>query len=205
MKKALSLIAFAVAAASPFRPTRSSRGAGGREELQVPVDLAREPDAAGQLQDVRRACRQTHRRAGEDRGASAAGSIVPPFEILDATAQEGDRRRPRASPITGSARTSGDAVLGDAGRPVGMDHFDFLGWMNEGGGMDLYWEFSATSEAERRRLADRRRESAGARLVQAADQERRRLQGAEVPANRHRGRDLPAHGKCRPSICRAAR
>jgi TRAP-type mannitol/chloroaromatic compound transport system substrate-binding protein len=22
-----------------------------------------------------------------------------------------------------------------------MDHFDFLGWLYEGGGMDLYWEF----------------------------------------------------------------
>jgi TRAP-type mannitol/chloroaromatic compound transport system substrate-binding protein len=22
-----------------------------------------------------------------------------------------------------------------------MDHFDFLGWLNEGGGMDMYWEF----------------------------------------------------------------
>src|SRR3977135_1128520 len=25
--------------------------------------------------------------------------------------------------------------------PFGMDHFDFLGWLYEGGGLDMYWEF----------------------------------------------------------------
>ena len=48
-------------------------------------------------------------------------------------------------------------------------------------------------------------EPAGARLVQAADQEPRRLQGHEVPPDRHRRRDLPAHGHDRRSTCRAAR
>ena len=46
---------------------------------------------------------------------------------------------------------------------------------------------------------------AGLRLVQAADQEPRGLQGHEVPADRDGGRGLAAGWACRRSTCRAAR
>jgi len=141
------------------------------EKRTSSVDLARRPDAAGQLQDVRRARRQAHRRAGEDRGARG-GQIVPPFEILDATHKR---------VIDGGhgvayywvARTRRRRCSRDAGRPVSaMDHSDFLGWMNEGGGMDLYW--SSTGDILKLNVvawpigARVRRRSAGS---QAADQE----------------------------------
>src|SRR5947208_1415303 len=84
-------------------------GTGGREELQIPIHLAGEPDAAGQLQDVRRACRQAHRRASEDRGAPRRfdrAAVRDPRRH----AQEGDRRRPRRRLLLGRQEQGGEIV-----------------------------------------------------------------------------------------------
>src|SRR5467141_429499 len=73
--------------------------------------------------------------------AAAAGQYVPPFEILDATHKKViDGGHGVAYYWVGKNKAATLFSATPAG-PFGMDHFDFLGWMNEGGGMDLYWEF----------------------------------------------------------------
>ena len=73
--------------------------------------------------------------------AMAAGQVVPAFEILDATHKKViDGGHGVAYYWVGKNKTATLFSATPAG-PFGMDHFDFLGWMNEGGGMDLYWEF----------------------------------------------------------------
>ena len=71
----------------------------------------------------------------------AAGQIVPAFEVLDATHKKViDGAHSIAYYWVGKNKT---AVLftGGPGGPFGMDMIDFLGWMYEGGGWDLYREF----------------------------------------------------------------
>src|SRR6185503_7440330 len=73
--------------------------------------------------------------------ALAAGQIVPAFEILDATHKKViDGGHGVAYYWVGKNKTATLFSATPAG-PFGMDHFDFLGWLYEGGGMDLYWEF----------------------------------------------------------------
>ena len=73
--------------------------------------------------------------------ALAAGQVVPPFEILDATHKKVlDGGHGVAYYWVGKNKTATLFSATPVG-PFGMDHFDFLGWLNEGGGMDLYWEF----------------------------------------------------------------
>jgi TRAP-type mannitol/chloroaromatic compound transport system substrate-binding protein len=73
--------------------------------------------------------------------AMAAGQIVPAFEILDATHKKViDGGHGVAYYWVGKNKTATLFSATPAG-PFGMDHFDFLGWLYEGGGMDLYWEF----------------------------------------------------------------
>jgi len=108
--------------------------------------LAREPDAAGQLQDVRRAFDKL--TGGQVKiEALAAGSIVPPFEILDATHKRVIDGGHGVAYYWVGKNKAATLFSGTPAGPFGMDHFDFLGWMNEGGGMDLYWEISATMPA----------------------------------------------------------
>jgi TRAP-type mannitol/chloroaromatic compound transport system substrate-binding protein len=73
--------------------------------------------------------------------ALAAGQIVPPFEILDATHKKViDGGHGVAYYWVGKNKAATLFAATPAG-PFGMDHMDFLGWMYEGGGMELYWEF----------------------------------------------------------------
>jgi len=73
--------------------------------------------------------------------ALAAGQIVPAFEILDATHKKViDGGHGVAYYWVGKNKTATLFSATPAG-PFGMDHFDFLGWMYEGGGMDMYREF----------------------------------------------------------------
>jgi len=71
----------------------------------------------------------------------AGGQVVPPFEVLDATHK---KVLDGAHAVTyywvgkNKAATLFSSV--PAG-PFGMDHMDFLGWMYEGGGLDMYWDF----------------------------------------------------------------
>jgi TRAP-type mannitol/chloroaromatic compound transport system substrate-binding protein len=71
---------------------------------------------------------------------NVGGQIVPPFEVLDATARkvlDGFHSIPYYWVNKNRA-----AVLfaGPPGGPFGMDHTDYLGWMWEGGGHDLWVE-----------------------------------------------------------------
>src|SRR5256714_13506040 len=73
--------------------------------------------------------------------ALPAGQIVPAFEILDATHKRViDGGHGVAYYWVGKNKTATLFSATPAG-PFGMDHVDFLGWMYDGGGMDLYWEF----------------------------------------------------------------
>jgi TRAP-type mannitol/chloroaromatic compound transport system substrate-binding protein len=70
-----------------------------------------------------------------------AGQVVPAFEVLDASHKKVlDGAHSIAYYWVGKHKA---AVLftGGPGGPYGMDMIDFLGWMYEGGGWDLYREF----------------------------------------------------------------
>ena len=70
-----------------------------------------------------------------------AGQVVPAFEVLDATHKKViDGAHSIAYYWVGKHKA---AVLftGGPGGPFGLDMIDFLGWMYEGGGWELYREF----------------------------------------------------------------
>ena len=70
-----------------------------------------------------------------------AGAVVPPFEVLDAVSRGVlDGGHAWASYWAGKSKV---AVLftGGPGGTFGMDFTDYLGWMFEGGGLELYNEF----------------------------------------------------------------
>ncbi len=72
--------------------------------------------------------------------ALAAGQVVPPFEVLDATHKKVlDGAHAVSYYWIGKHRATTLFASTPAG-PFGMDHMDFLGWMYEGGGLDMYWE-----------------------------------------------------------------
>ncbi len=72
--------------------------------------------------------------------ALAAGQIVPPFEVLDATHKKVlDGAHAVSYYWIGKHRATTLFASTPAG-PFGMDHWDFLGWMYEGGGLQLYWD-----------------------------------------------------------------
>jgi TRAP-type mannitol/chloroaromatic compound transport system substrate-binding protein len=73
--------------------------------------------------------------------AMPAGTVVPAFEVLDATHRKViDGAHTVAYYWTGKNKT---AVLftGGPGGGFGMDVVDVLGWMYEGGGLELYQQF----------------------------------------------------------------
>jgi len=70
-----------------------------------------------------------------------AGAIVPPFELLDATHKKVvDGAHSWAAYWVGKHKA---AVLftGGPGGTFGMDFIDAMGWMYEGGGLELYQQF----------------------------------------------------------------
>jgi len=70
----------------------------------------------------------------------AAGQVVPPFEILDATHKKViDGGHGVAYYWVGKNKAATLFANTPAG-VVGMDHVDFLGWIYEGGGLELWWE-----------------------------------------------------------------
>ncbi|MGH8620898.1 MAG: TRAP transporter substrate-binding protein [Burkholderiales bacterium] len=72
--------------------------------------------------------------------ALAAGQIVPPFEILDATHKKVIDGGHGVSYYWVGKNKAATLFAATPAGPFGMDHMDFLGWMYEGGGMDLYGE-----------------------------------------------------------------
>jgi TRAP-type mannitol/chloroaromatic compound transport system substrate-binding protein len=70
----------------------------------------------------------------------ATGSVVPAFEVLDATHKKViDGAHSSSAYWVGRNRAA--ALFGvTPGGPFGMDGFDYMGWLYDGGGMELYRE-----------------------------------------------------------------
>jgi len=70
-----------------------------------------------------------------------AGAIVPPFEVLDAVNKKVlDGGHSVIAYWVGKNRAA--TLFGDSpGGPYGMNMWNYLGWLHEGGGMELYREF----------------------------------------------------------------
>jgi TRAP-type mannitol/chloroaromatic compound transport system substrate-binding protein len=70
----------------------------------------------------------------------AAGQIVPPFEILDATSKKViDGGHGISYYWVGKSKAATLFSSTPAGI-FGMDQMDFLGWLYEGGGLEMWWE-----------------------------------------------------------------
>ena len=69
------------------------------------------------------------------------GAVVPPFEILDAVSRKVvDGGHTAAAYWVGKNRAA--ALFGPApGGPFGMDMMDYLGWIHDAGGLQLYADF----------------------------------------------------------------
>src|SRR5512145_1904776 len=72
---------------------------------------------------------------------SAGGQIVPPFEILDATHKKVIDGGHGISYYWTGKNTAATLFSNTPAGITGMDHMDFMGWLYEGGGLDLWWEF----------------------------------------------------------------
>jgi TRAP-type mannitol/chloroaromatic compound transport system substrate-binding protein len=137
MKRALSLTALAAAATFAFSASAQQPAA---KQLKMqstwPASLT--------LQDNFRffAERVDKLTGGQVKiEAMAAGQVVPAFEILDATHKKViDGGHGVAYYWVGKNKAATLFSATPAG-PFGMDHFDFLGWLHEGGGNALYDEF----------------------------------------------------------------
>jgi TRAP-type mannitol/chloroaromatic compound transport system substrate-binding protein len=73
--------------------------------------------------------------------ALAAGQVVPAFEILDATSKKVIDGGHGISYYWVGKNKAATLFSNTPAGIVGMDHMDFLGWIYEGGGLDLWWEF----------------------------------------------------------------
>ncbi|MGE3160432.1 MAG: TRAP transporter substrate-binding protein [Burkholderiales bacterium] len=71
---------------------------------------------------------------------NVGGQIVPPFEVLDATARKVLDGFHSISYYWVNKNRAAVLFAGPPGGPFGMDHTDYLGWMWEGGGHDLWIE-----------------------------------------------------------------
>ncbi len=136
MKKALSLTALAAAALAFNAQAQQPAAKNFKFQSTWPASLT--------LQDNFRffAERVDKLTSGQVKiEAMAAGQIVPAFEILDATHKKViDGGHGVAYYWVGKNKAATLFSATPAG-PFGMDHFDFLGWLHEGGGNALYDEF----------------------------------------------------------------
>jgi len=136
MKKALSLTALAAAALALNAQAQAPAAKQLKMQSTWPASLT--------LQDNFRffADRVDKLTGGQVKiEALAAGQVVPAFEILDATHKRViDGGHGVAYYWVGKNKAATLFSATPAG-PFGMDHFDFLGWLHEGGGNALYDEF----------------------------------------------------------------
>ncbi len=70
--------------------------------------------------------------------AMAAGQIVPAFEVLDATGKKVIDGFHSISYYWVNKNRAAVLFAGPPGGPFGMDHSDYLGWMWNGGGHELW-------------------------------------------------------------------
>ena len=73
--------------------------------------------------------------------ALPGGTLVPPFEVLDATHKKVIDGAVSIDYYWIGKHKAATLFSNTPAGIVGMDHFDFLGWLYEGGGMALYEEF----------------------------------------------------------------
>ena len=73
--------------------------------------------------------------------AMAGGQVVPPFEVLDATNKKVIDGAHAVTYYWQGKDSAATLFASTPAGPFGMDHMDFLGWMYEGGGMDMYWDW----------------------------------------------------------------
>jgi TRAP-type mannitol/chloroaromatic compound transport system substrate-binding protein len=70
----------------------------------------------------------------------AGGQIVPPFEVLDATHKKVIDGAHAISYYWVGKNKAATLFSSTPVGIVGMDHMDFMGWLYEGGGLDMWWE-----------------------------------------------------------------
>ncbi len=73
--------------------------------------------------------------------ALAAGQIVPPFEILDATHKKVIDGGHGISYYWVGKNKAATLFSNTPAGIAGMDQIDFMGWVYEAGGLELWWEF----------------------------------------------------------------
>ncbi len=73
--------------------------------------------------------------------AMAAGQVVPAFEVLDASHKKVIDGAHAVSYYWVGKNKAATLFSSTPAGPFGMDHIDFMGWLYEGGGLDLWWEF----------------------------------------------------------------
>jgi TRAP-type mannitol/chloroaromatic compound transport system substrate-binding protein len=73
--------------------------------------------------------------------AMAAGQIVPAFEILDATHKKVIDGGHGVSYYWVGKNKAATLFASTPAGPFGMDQIDFMGWLYEGGGLDMWWDF----------------------------------------------------------------
>ena len=73
--------------------------------------------------------------------ALAAGQVVPAFEVLDATHKKVIDGAHSVSYYWVGKNKAATLFASTPAGPFGMDTMDFMGWLYEGGGLDLWWEF----------------------------------------------------------------
>ncbi|HEY7656847.1 MAG TPA: TRAP transporter substrate-binding protein [Burkholderiales bacterium] len=73
--------------------------------------------------------------------ALAAGQVVPAFEVLDATSKKVIDGAHSVSYYWVGKNKAATLFAATPAGPFGMDHLDFIGWLYEGGGLDMWWEF----------------------------------------------------------------
>jgi TRAP-type mannitol/chloroaromatic compound transport system substrate-binding protein len=71
----------------------------------------------------------------------AAGQVVPPFEVLDATHKKVIDGHHSATYYWVGKNTAAGLFTAAPGGPFGMDNVDYLGWLYEGGGIELWNDF----------------------------------------------------------------
>ncbi|MGQ0546545.1 MAG: C4-dicarboxylate ABC transporter, partial [Betaproteobacteria bacterium] len=134
MKRALSLTAFAAAALIAFPAAAQTKNL--KMQSTWPASLTLQDNFRYFAERVDKLTSGTLKIE-----ALAAGQIVPAFEILDATHKKViDGGHGVAYYWVGKNKAATLFSATPAG-PFGMDHFDFLGWLYEGGGDELYQEF----------------------------------------------------------------
>ncbi|MGH8692594.1 MAG: TRAP transporter substrate-binding protein, partial [Burkholderiales bacterium] len=74
----------------------------------------------------------------------AAGQIVPPFEVLDATHKKVLDGYHAIAYYWVGKNPAAALFAGPPGGPFGMDHMDYLGWLYVGGGLDMWRDFYQT-------------------------------------------------------------